>query len=124
MIKHLREKSAAKGETAEAEVEEPEPEEKEADQDDSEAEEKEKEKKKPKKKKRGGVIVPEEWPWEDAKRVFEKPDVKPADEIEVRGRALDIVNAEIHPVAMLTCLVRPYRSSGRTPTSRVSWTSL
>ncbi|KAI0338999.1 PIN domain-like protein [Trametopsis cervina] len=90
VIKHLREKSAAKGEAAETEVEEPEPEEKEADQDDSEAEEKEKEKKKPKKKKRGGVIVPEEWPWEDAKRVFEKPDVKPADEIEVEWKNPDI----------------------------------
>ncbi len=35
------------------------------------------------KKKRGGVSVPEEWPWEQAKKVFEKPDVTPADQIEV-----------------------------------------
>lgn len=39
----------------------------------------------PKKRKRaGGVSVPEEWPWEDAKRVFQKPDVTPADQVEVR----------------------------------------
>lgn len=35
------------------------------------------------KKKKGGVIIPEEWPWEEAKQVFEKPDVTPADQIEV-----------------------------------------
>lgn len=43
---------------------------------------------KPKKKKgkgkgKGGVSIPEEWLWEDAKRVFMKPDVLPADEVEV-----------------------------------------
>lgn len=27
--------------------------------------------------------IPEEWPWEEAKEVFMKPDVTPADEIEV-----------------------------------------
>lgn len=32
---------------------------------------------------RGGVTVPEEWPWEEAKKIFEKPDVLPADEVEV-----------------------------------------
>ena len=36
------------------------------------------------KKKRGGVIVPEYWPWEEAKNVFQKPDVTPAEEVEVR----------------------------------------
>ena len=35
------------------------------------------------KKKRGGVHVPKEWPWEEAKKLFEKPDVLPADEVEV-----------------------------------------
>ena len=37
------------------------------------------------KKKKGGISIPEEWPWEEAKKVFEKPDVKPADEVEVWG---------------------------------------
>lgn len=32
---------------------------------------------------RGGVTVPEEWPWEEAKKIFEKPDVLPADQVEV-----------------------------------------
>lgn len=36
-----------------------------------------------KKKGRGGIMFPEEWPWEEAKKVFKKPDVLPADEIEV-----------------------------------------
>ena len=35
------------------------------------------------KKKKGGVQVPAEWPWEEAKKVFEEPDVTPADQIEV-----------------------------------------
>lgn len=35
------------------------------------------------KKKRGGIQVPEEWPWEEAKKVFEQPDVTPSDQIEV-----------------------------------------
>lgn len=56
--------------------------------DDSEDdEEKPKAKPKPKKKGKGkgkgGVIVPEHWPWEEAKAVFKKPDVTPADEVEV-----------------------------------------
>ena len=36
------------------------------------------------KKKRGGIVIPEEWPWEEAKKIFEKPDVTPADQLEVR----------------------------------------
>lgn len=36
------------------------------------------------KKRKGGIAIPEEWPWEEAKQVFEKPDVTPADQIEVR----------------------------------------
>jgi hypothetical protein len=35
------------------------------------------------KKKKGGVSIPEEWPWEEAKKIFEKPDVIPADDVEV-----------------------------------------
>ena len=35
------------------------------------------------KKKRGGVQIPEEWPWEEAKKLFENPDVTPADQLEV-----------------------------------------
>ena len=34
-------------------------------------------------KKKGGVHVPVDWPWQDAKKLFEKPDVLPADEVEV-----------------------------------------
>jgi len=34
------------------------------------------------KKKKGGVQVPEEWPWEKAKELFLEPEVIPADEIE------------------------------------------
>lgn len=36
------------------------------------------------KKKKGGIQIPEEWPWQEAKKFFEKPDVTPADEVEVR----------------------------------------
>jgi hypothetical protein len=50
--------------------------------DEDEAEEEEEEGKK-KKKKKAGVQVPDEWPWEAAKRLFEQPDVTPADELEV-----------------------------------------
>ena len=35
------------------------------------------------KKKKGGIQVPEEWPWQDAKKLFEKPDVLPASEVQV-----------------------------------------
>ena len=42
-----------------------------------------KEKGKGKGKGKGGVMMPDEWPWEDAKKIFEKPDVVPADEVEV-----------------------------------------
>jgi len=37
------------------------------------------------KKKKGGVQVPEDWPWEKAKGLFLEPEVIPADEIEVRA---------------------------------------
>lgn len=35
------------------------------------------------KKKKGGTQIPEEWPWQEAKKLFEKPDVLPASEVEV-----------------------------------------
>ena len=54
-----------------------------------EEEEKPKPKPKPKKgKKKAGVTIPEEWPWEEAKKFFEKPDVTPADEVEVIPNSL------------------------------------
>jgi flap endonuclease-1 len=36
------------------------------------------------KKKKGGVHIPEHWPWEEAKKLFLKPDVQAADDVEVR----------------------------------------
>jgi flap endonuclease-1 len=36
------------------------------------------------KKRKGGVHVPDEWPWQEAKKVFAEPDVTPADQIQVR----------------------------------------
>lgn len=32
----------------------------------------------------GGISMPEDWPWEEAKQLFLKPDVTPAEELEVR----------------------------------------
>lgn len=34
----------------------------------------------------GGVRIPDDWPWEEAKKLFEDPDVIPADEVEVGCR--------------------------------------
>ena len=42
------------------------------------------------KKKKGGVHIPEEWPWEAAKGVFQKPDVTPADQLELEWKSPDI----------------------------------
>ncbi|KAG1735196.1 PIN domain-like protein [Suillus lakei] len=42
------------------------------------------------KKKKGGVQVPEEWPWEEAKKLFQKPDVVPASEVELEWKDPDI----------------------------------
>jgi flap endonuclease-1 len=36
-----------------------------------------------KKKAIGGMQLPEHWPWEEAKKLFIKPDVLPGDEVEV-----------------------------------------
>jgi flap endonuclease-1 len=35
------------------------------------------------KKRKGGVMIPDEWPWEEAKKIFVNPEVLPADEVEV-----------------------------------------
>lgn len=35
------------------------------------------------KKKKGGVQIPEDWPWQRAKDLFLQPDVTPADSLEV-----------------------------------------
>lgn len=71
--------------------------------DGSENEEEKIEKAKPKKKNgkakgKGGVLVPEEWPWEEAKKLFQKPDVTPSDEIEVRNPRLRIARAHFFQV--------------------------
>ncbi|KAF9778066.1 PIN domain-like protein [Thelephora terrestris] len=42
------------------------------------------------KKKRGGIQIPEEWPWEEAKKLFEKPDITPADEIDLEWKEPDV----------------------------------
>jgi len=38
---------------------------------------------KPKRNIKGGMQLPEYWPWEEAKKVFMKPDVTPGDDLEV-----------------------------------------
>jgi flap endonuclease-1 len=35
------------------------------------------------KKKKGGIQIPEYWPWEEAKKIFVNPDVLPAHDVEV-----------------------------------------
>ncbi|KAH9045050.1 PIN domain-like protein [Lactarius hengduanensis] len=42
------------------------------------------------KKRKGGVQVPEEWPWEEAKKVFAEPDVTPADQIQLEWEAPNV----------------------------------
>ncbi|KAI0657332.1 PIN domain-like protein [Cubamyces menziesii] len=42
------------------------------------------------KKKKGGIQIPEEWPWEQAKQIFEKPDVTPADQLDLEWKTPDI----------------------------------
>jgi len=42
------------------------------------------------KKKRGGIQIPEEWPWEEAKKLFENPDVTPADQIDLEWKEPDV----------------------------------
>ncbi|GJJ13288.1 hypothetical protein Clacol_007540 [Clathrus columnatus] len=42
------------------------------------------------KKKKGGIVIPEEWHWEAAKELFQKPDVIPADQIELEWGNPDV----------------------------------
>ena len=46
------------------------------------------------KKKKGGISIPEYWPWEDAKKLFEHPDVIPAKDVEV-SYIVSIVQSEL-----------------------------
>ncbi|KAI0074139.1 PIN domain-like protein [Panus rudis PR-1116 ss-1] len=62
VITHLREKAAAKEEAAGEDG----------------------------KKKKGGISVPEEWPWEEAKKLFATPDVTPADQVEIEWKNPDV----------------------------------
>jgi len=41
-------------------------------------------------KSRGGVQIPDEWDWESAKKIFEEPDVLPADEVELEWKNPDV----------------------------------
>ncbi|KAF8879095.1 PIN domain-like protein [Gymnopilus junonius] len=47
-------------------------------------------KSKAKGKGKGGVQIPDEWDWESAKKIFEKPDVLPADEVELEWKNPDV----------------------------------
>jgi flap endonuclease-1 len=38
----------------------------------------------------GGIKVPEDWPWEEAKKLFEQPDVVPADQLELEWKNPDV----------------------------------
>ncbi|KAH9969899.1 PIN domain-like protein [Russula dissimulans] len=64
VVEHLRERQAEKEEAA-------------ADKEDG-------------KKRRGGVQVPDEWPWEEAKTIFEQPDVTPSDQVELEWATPDV----------------------------------
>ncbi|KAF9465367.1 PIN domain-like protein [Collybia nuda] len=100
VVKHLREKAAEKAaaDAAQSESEEedePAPTSDVERPDESGNEDEEKPKPKPKKKvkskkAKGGIQIPEEWPWEDAKKVFMKPDVLSADEIELEWNNPDV----------------------------------
>ncbi|KAF5311726.1 hypothetical protein D9611_009458 [Ephemerocybe angulata] len=116
VVKHLNEKSASAKAAAESEDEEEEEEEEPAptsdvdvpdfDEDKESGDEEEKPKERtPKKKKavakpkpkgkgkgkgKGGIQIPEEWPWEEAKKLFVKPDVVPADELELEWKNPDV----------------------------------
>lgn len=63
----------------------------EVEDDEDKEKDEEKEKEKPKRAQRkGGVSIPEEWPWEEAKKVFQKPDVTPANEVELEWKDPDV----------------------------------
>ncbi|KAJ7650420.1 flap endonuclease 1 [Roridomyces roridus] len=98
VVKHLRGKSAERAAAAvpsdDEEDDPPAPtsdiEKDSDDEDEDEPKPKPKPKKKGKGKGKGGIIMPEEWPWEEAKKIFEKPDVTPADEIELEWKNPDV----------------------------------
>ncbi|KIK62353.1 hypothetical protein GYMLUDRAFT_164624 [Collybiopsis luxurians FD-317 M1] len=100
VVKHLREKwqkAAAEADEEEEEEEEPAPTSDVERPDDSDAEEASSSKPKPKAKKKGGkgkgkggVSMPEDWPWEEAKELFLKPGVTPADEVELEWKNPDV----------------------------------
>ncbi|KAG8680920.1 Elongation of fatty acids protein 2, partial [Ceratobasidium sp. 395] len=46
--------------------------------------------KKPAPVRRGGIHVPEYYPWEEAKKLFLKPDVTPADQVEIVWESPDV----------------------------------
>ncbi|KAJ1309963.1 hypothetical protein OPQ81_006722 [Rhizoctonia solani] len=46
--------------------------------------------KKPAPVRRGGIHVPEYYPWEEAKKLFLQPDVTPADQVELVWEAPDV----------------------------------
>ncbi|KAF8192169.1 flap endonuclease 1 [Pholiota molesta] len=39
---------------------------------------------------KGGIQVPPEWPWKEAKKIFQQPDVLPADEVELEWKNPDV----------------------------------
>ncbi|KAG6898172.1 Flap endonuclease 1-A [Termitomyces sp. T32_za158] len=97
VVAHLREKEAEKSAAAKSE-EEPEEEPaptSDAEQPDNSGVEEESTKPKPKKKStkgkgKGGVKIPEDWSWEQAKDLFLKPDVLPADQVELEWKNPDV----------------------------------
>ncbi|KAJ3808849.1 flap endonuclease 1 [Lentinula aff. lateritia] len=104
VVKHLRAKTAQKekavaeaAEEEEVEEEDPAPTSDVEQPDGSDIEEASFSKPKPKAKKKGakrqgkgGVSMPEEWPWEEAKELFLKPDVTPADELDLDWKNPDV----------------------------------
>lgn len=89
----------------------------EAEEDDAAAEERQKQKEAKGQKKKvgsrrgaGGVHVPENWMWEEAKKLFEKPDVTPANEIEVSAILSILAEATDQDVTILDIISLP--SSG------------
>ncbi|GAW09776.1 PIN domain-like protein [Lentinula edodes] len=93
-----KEKAVAEAaEEEEAEEEDPAPTSDVEQPDGSDIEEASSSKPKPKAKKKGakgkgkgGVSMPEEWPWEEAKELFLKPDVTPADELDLDWKNPDV----------------------------------
>ena len=55
------------------------------------------------KKRKGGVHVPEEWPWQEAKKVFAEPDVTPADQIQVRRLCSLFYQTTTHELILDAC---------------------